>query len=276
MCKINVFLLILLTFFTFSTGIFDFLFPKCVCSCGTTRENRILGGQPNQNEFPWIAQLIAPQKIISGTLINDKYIITSASLVIGLTPYDVKVTLGFFDRCTPESHTTNFSVTSIIIHRDFSTTNKINDLSLVKLNTDVKLDNYPTVCLTSKFENFDGIGIVLGWNNNGNTNGLGYCKRLKLKLPILTFFECFSTTKREYFTSDKGCVGIIGAISGVCKNDAGGGVVVKNKHGSYELLGVLSDENVCGNPPSTALYTKISSHLNWIKENTNDACYCTN
>lgn len=62
-----------------------FLSP-CKCKCGVpNREARLLGGEYLRGyEFPWLALIqIKGVSTIPGTLINDRYVITAASTLLG-------------------------------------------------------------------------------------------------------------------------------------------------------------------------------------------------
>lgn len=71
-----------------------------------------------------------------------------------LTPLDIKVTMGQFDRCFPDVSSTNMSVERIIVHPDFSPGNRAHDLALLKFSTPVKIERRVSpICLAtpSKF-----------------------------------------------------------------------------------------------------------------------------
>lgn len=56
--------------------------------------------------------------------------------------------------------------------------------------------------------------MVYGWSNNANDS----CRAKKIGLPILNHIECMQNYRNSgYVTSDKGCIGVIGSISPVCK-----------------------------------------------------------
>ncbi|XP_017770581.1 PREDICTED: serine protease 27-like [Nicrophorus vespilloides] len=261
-------------------GLLDFLFlnDQCDCACGVpNREAKLLGGEYlRTNEFPWMAQIqVRGDFVIPGTLINDRYVITSASTIIGLTPYDLKVTLGQFDRCFPDVSSQNVSVDAIKLHPDFSPGNRAHDLALVKLSSPINFDRkINPICIALPGAKYVGqVGTVVGWAEGSSADSS--CRPRKLGLPILDYDRCVGTALDSQYTSlDKGCLGVIGAKSVICETDAGGPVMYRSYNRVYELIGILSDKNGCADLPSTALYTRIGDHLRWIKEATKDACYC--
>ncbi|KAI4457443.1 tryptase-related [Holotrichia oblita] len=260
--------------------------------CGiTNRQDRILGGEvTKQYEFPWLTHIQTKDKrIIPSSLINDRYVITSASLLGGLTPFDLKILIGLQDRCNPDVSSTIFSVKSIKIHPLYSVLNRAHDLALIRLNGEVTIDKRVSpICLPLPGRSYLGeVSTIIGWTRDDKQDSLSNCRPLKLGLPILGAKECVATSPDpNFFSSDKRCAGVIGARSPICKDDAGGPVMFRDRNGVYEIiglifltlimifLGVLSDRNVCGPPASTAMYTRIAEHMSWIKEHTTDAYYC--
>ncbi|RZC33799.1 trypsin-1 [Asbolus verrucosus] len=262
-------------------------FPECGVP---NRKARFVGGEYLRGyEFPWLS-LIQVQgkgeeeegkKTVPGALINNKYVITEAAQLVGLTPYDVKVTLGQFDRCSFDVSSMNVSVDKIIIHPDFSPENKANDLALLKLSNPVIFERrISPICLSVPGHNYLGqVATIVGWPPNEaaeEEEATTSCRPKKLGLPVLDNIECLETAQDPTFIStDKGCVGLVGTPSVVCEDDAGTPVMYRSHAGVYELIGILTDQNQCEeDSKSTALYTKINDHLWWITKNTRDACYC--
>ncbi|KAJ8984900.1 hypothetical protein NQ317_002740 [Molorchus minor] len=219
----------------------SYLVPANAVECGIpNREARLLGGEYTKvHEFPWAALIqIRDTRSVLATLINDKFLITAASNLLSLTPLDIKVTVGQFDRCFPDVSSMNMSIR----------------------NTWAKWLRRLLGPRTKQKE--------------GPTSAS--CRPRKLGLPVLSRTECLGAAfESKYASNDKGCIGIVGLSSPVCKIDAGGPVMFRSHQGVYELIGVLTDINLCNiNEPSVALYTSINNHLFWITQNTRDACYC--
>nr|CAH7752889.1 unnamed protein product [Callosobruchus chinensis] len=275
-----------------SRGFLDLLLSPCKCRCGVpNREARLTGGEfMRVHEFPWAA-LVQIQgnedRVVPATLINDRYVLTTASNLLGLTPLDVKVTVGQFDRCVPDVSSTNSSVEKIILHPDFSPENRAHDLALIKLSTPVKIERRVSpICLASPNTRYLGqVATVFGWAEAnieelppppGPTRKLlSSCRPRKLGLPVLGPKECLEfASDINYVSEDKGCIGVVGSNTPICEVDSGGSVMFRSYHGVYELIGVLIDKNECGPKPSVALYTTINDHIYWITQNTRDACYC--
>ncbi|KAI4457410.1 tryptase-related [Holotrichia oblita] len=208
---------------------------------------------------------------------NYPGVYTRVNRYITLTHFDLKILIGLQDRCNPDVSSTIFSVKSIKIHPLYSVLNRAHDLALIRLNGKVTIDKRVSpICLPLPGRSYLGqVSTIIGWTRDDKQDSLSNCRHLKLGLPILGAKECVATSPDpNFFSSDKRCAGVIGARSPICKDDAGGPVMFRDRNGVYEIIGVLSDRNVCGPPASTAMYTRIPEHMSWIKEHTTDAYYC--
>ncbi|KAF7284300.1 hypothetical protein GWI33_022286 [Rhynchophorus ferrugineus] len=255
----------------------DFFTSPCKCRCGVpNRQARLLAGELTKNhEFPWSSTIHAIRnntiQEIHGSLINNRYIITAASQILGLTPLDLKITLGQYDRCYADSSSTNMSVDKILMHPDFSETTGTHDLALIKLNSPVHFERrVQPICLSTPNTRYLGqVATLFGWTGDKQSA----CVPRKLGLPVLDQSVCISVTQNSQ-NQNKHCIGVVGAKSLICSDDAGGPVMFRSQGGTYELIGILSFYNNCHTNESLVYYTALNDHLSWITQNTRDACYC--
>lgn len=144
----------------FQGGFFDFLFTTpsakpavnaCNCKCGVpNRRQRLLGGtELKPYEFPWLAQILAEDSPpIEATLINDRYVITSASSVFGYSPFMMKVAMGIHDNCYADITSNTYSVSNLYIHPEFQYVSHENDIALLRLSSAVQFQKrIAPVCL---------------------------------------------------------------------------------------------------------------------------------
>ncbi|XP_014213711.1 vitamin K-dependent protein C-like [Copidosoma floridanum] len=267
--------------------IFDILLGKfrpclnCVCGKSNRGGARFLGGEFTEtHEFPWLANVHVKSSNLyfSGVLINDRYVLTAASQLIGATPPEVKVALGEYDRCHLDVSSVNMSADALISHPEFNYESRAHDLALVRLSRSTHLERRVLpACLPEPGSTYLGhVGTLMGWSETPSVAEAPLtCRPRKLGLPVLGRRECLRSGARpEYYHEESGCVGVIGMSSIVCRNDAGSSVMHRSYHGFYDLVGILSDINNCNDTIGTAVYTKIAPHLDWIYEKTKDACYC--
>lgn len=146
------------SFVLHKAGFFDFLFSgpsttvhACSCKCGVpNRRQRLLGGtELKPYEFPWLTQIILNDSApIEATLINDRYVITSASAVYTYSPFNMKVVMGMYDNCYADSTSSTFSVSNLIIHPEFQFVSHLNDIALLRLSSVVQFQKrIAPICL---------------------------------------------------------------------------------------------------------------------------------
>lgn len=142
-------------------GFFESLFggesvQTCSCKCGVpNRRQRLLGGTDlKPYEFPWLAQIVIKDSApIEATLINDRYVVTSASTVFGYSPYKMKVILGMYDTCYVDVSSSTFSVSNLLIHPEFQYHSRLNDIALLRLSSVVQFQKrIAPVCLPTPSE----------------------------------------------------------------------------------------------------------------------------
>lgn len=123
----------------------------CSCTCGVpNRRQRLLGGSDlKPYEFPWLAQILVDDSPpIEATLINDRYVITSATTIYGYSPYKMKVVMGIHDNCYADVTSNTYSVSNMIIHPEFQYMSRLNDIALLRLNTVVQFQRrVAPICL---------------------------------------------------------------------------------------------------------------------------------
>lgn len=158
------------------------------------------------------------------------------------TPYDIKVTLGHYDLCFPDISSINISVESVFIHPDFNPGNRAHDLALLRLANIASLERrIRPICLPTPGNknviqsdtNLSGclmsilatsylgqVATIVSWQEGETVGGQveATCRPRKIGLPVLGSNECMRNfAQMEFLSSDKGCAGIVGGPSYVCK-----------------------------------------------------------
>ncbi|XP_046418782.1 vitamin K-dependent protein C-like [Neodiprion fabricii] len=269
-------------------GVLDFIFgglKSCGgCQCGRPNRGgaRILGGEyTDTHEFPWLANVHVKSKlVVSGVLINDRYVMTAASQLIAATAPEIKVSLGEYDRCHLDISSSNVSVETVIPFPEFNPESRSHDLALLRLSQPTKFERrISPVCMPNPGSTYLGqVGTLSGWIEGKavDASETRTCRPRKLGLPVLGYSECIkSGVSLASFHDDSGCIGVIGGNSLVCENDVGSSVLYRSYADVYDLVGIMSDVNKCDDKPAGAVFTRIGPHLDWILQQTKDACYCT-
>ncbi|GFG32018.1 hypothetical protein Cfor_08536, partial [Coptotermes formosanus] len=147
----------------------------CNCRCGQPNRvsSRLQGGEfSDTHEFPWLVAIILNgTQVSSGALINDRYVITSNAPLAGLSPYQVKVTLGVYDRCRMDISSVNDSISSISVLPNYDARTGNHDIALLKLTNPVTFnDNIKPVCLPQANSRYLGqVATVVSWGQEPNS-----------------------------------------------------------------------------------------------------------
>ncbi|XP_059611723.1 prostasin-like [Phlebotomus argentipes] len=217
----------------------------------------------------------------TGTLINDRYILSSATQLFGYFPYMYKVALGYHLMCQNEFTSTIYSVQEIIIHPSFYHGTSMNNIALLKISVPVPFTRYISpICLPTPEAHYDGkLGTVASWfsapmitaasaagvssttvanvvspvNPQSTTISespifprstpvyAAHCIPHKIGLPIHTGQHC-----NAFVGINEGCIGVGGAVNmHLCQKDSGSGIFYPSHKGYYELVGILSNKQLC-------------------------------
>lgn len=79
-----------------------------------------------------------------------------------MTPFDVKVVIGQHDMCRADTTSTIFSVSAIILHPEFVSKSRQNDLALVRLSEAVTFGEFVSpICLPSSGKRFYNCNVKI-------------------------------------------------------------------------------------------------------------------
>ncbi|XP_052739963.1 transmembrane protease serine 9-like [Bicyclus anynana] len=255
--------------------------PPCRdCSCGERNEEaRVVGGSTaDVNAFPWIARLIYGNSFGCGaSLINDRYVLSAAHCVKGFMWFMFRVKFGEHDRCDKAHIPEIRYVTKMYIH-NFTLTELSNDISLLRLNKPIEYSYaIRPVCLPkSDYNLYVGtLATVSGWGAMAET-GKWSCTLLEAQLPILSNEECQNTKYNKSKIKDvMMCAGYPAtAHKDACTGDSGGPLIAENNEHAYDLIGIVSWGFGCARIGYPGVYVRVTKYLDWIMDNTADACYC--
>ena len=110
--------------------------------------------------------------------------------------------------------------------------------------------------------------LVSGWGEASPTSSISDVL-LEVELPIRKQMYCRETygAIRINISDSQLCAGGI-AGKDACQGASGGPLMMKNpKNERWFVAGIVSFGKGCGEQERPGVYTRITSHLNWIKEN---------
>ncbi|XP_067212905.1 protein masquerade isoform X2 [Linepithema humile] len=244
----------------------------------STRIARVVGGEDaDANEWCWQVALINSlnQYLCGGALIGTQWVLTAAHCVTNIVRSGdaIYVRVGDHDLTrkygSPGAQTLRVATT--YIHHNHNSQTLDNDIALLKLHGQAELkDGVCLVCLPAR-----GVSHTAG--KRCTVTGYGYMGEAgpiplrvrEAEIPIVSDAECIRkvnavTEKIFILPASSFCAG------GEQGNDAcqgdGGGPLVCQDDGFYELAGLVSWGFGCGRQNVPGVYVKVSSYIGWINQ----------
>ncbi|KAF5294517.1 hypothetical protein FQA39_LY13371 [Lamprigera yunnana] len=244
------------------------------------------------DEFPWLALILLKVfdkgqmhvfPICTGTLINNKYVLTSNDCVSKHSESSLTVHLGKFNienktmadcvehmsyNVTECSDSEEFEVGKLILHPYRVAYTYNNDLALLKLARNVIFSDYiRPVCLPTFETKFAEIGdrlYVTGWNDQFFVKGKPTKKKVS---TVLLSNERCSSMLRTTITGYNICtIGYSNNTEAQCYLDKGGPLMFANRD-RWHLEGILSEFSGRCDNSGPLIFMRTSQYLEWIYDN---------
>ncbi|XP_036148082.1 uncharacterized protein LOC118644183 [Monomorium pharaonis] len=239
-------------------------------------------GDSEFGEYPWQVAILKKDTtesvyVCGGTLISPRHIITAAHCVKTHAGRELRARLGEWD----VNHDVEFypyierDIVSVFVHPEFYAGTLANDIAILKLDHDVDFTKNPHIsaaCLPDKLDDFTGTRCwTTGWGKDAFGDYGKYQNILKeVDVPVVSNHVCEQQMRRTRlgpsFNLHPGFV-CAGGEEGkdACKGD-GGGPMVCERHGRWQLTGVVSWGIGCGQVNVPGVYTRVSYYLDWIRQ----------
>ncbi|XP_060534721.1 uncharacterized protein LOC132707072 [Cylas formicarius] len=259
--------------------------------CGTRHSQGINGriknpvyvdGDSEFGEYPWQVAILKkdPKEsvyVCGGTLIDPLHILTAAHCVKQYTNFDLRVRLGEWD----VNHDVEFypyierDVAALTVHPEFYAGTLYNDLAVLRMDKPVDWSKHPHIspaCLPHPQDDYTGARCwTTGWGKDAFGDFGKYQNILKeVDVPIVGFGQCqrqLQGTRLGYeFKLHPGFV-CAGGEEGkdACKGD-GGGPMVCERGGTWQVVGVVSWGIGCGQRGVPGVYVRVAHYLDWIRQ----------
>ncbi|XP_015375314.1 PREDICTED: serine proteinase stubble [Diuraphis noxia] len=256
-------------------------YSKYVCGVkGTsrTRTSRVVGGEDaDAAEWCWQVALINSlnQYLCGGALIGTQWVLTAAHCVTNIVRSGdaIYVRVGDHDLTrkygSPGAQTLRVATT--YIHHNHNSQTLDNDIALLKLHGQAELkDGVCLVCLPAR-------GVSHAAGKRCTVTGYGYMGEAgpiplrirEAEIPVVSDTECIRkinavTEKIFILPASSFCAGGE-AGNDACQGD-GGGPLVCQDDGFFELAGLVSWGFGCGRIDVPGVYVKVSSFIGWINQ----------
>ncbi|XP_058122978.1 collagenase-like [Anopheles ziemanni] len=240
------------------------------------RNGRVVGGElATVGQFPYAVGLVTHGSSIlfngrcAASLISANYILTAASCVQSATSAFAYIGgLRMDDASEPGRE--RLLVERFVLHSSFVDGGENFDVALARLPRSVTFsDRIRPIRLPNKRQvqaTFAGqLGTVFGWGRFGS--GISNSAELRFaRAPVLTNLACRLNLPTNTISDAHMCTD--GALGGPCPGDNGAPLTIVDADGVTTQIGVFSFNSILGcESDRAAVYTRMSSYLDWIGQN---------
>uniref|UniRef100_A0A2K6F0P8 Tissue-type plasminogen activator n=1 Tax=Propithecus coquereli TaxID=379532 RepID=A0A2K6F0P8_PROCO len=266
--------------------------PQC-STCGLREHKqpqfRIKGGLfADITSHPWQAAIFVRNRrspgdrfLCGGVLIDSCWVLSAAHCFQErFPPHHLTVILGRTYRLVPGGEEQKFEVEKYIVHKEFDDDTYDNDIALLQLKSDSprcaqESSSVRTACLpAADLQLPDWTECELSGYGKHEASSLSYSERLKE--AHVRLYPSSRCTSQHLFnrtvTSNMLCAGDTRSggnqdnLHDACQGDSGGPLVCL-KDNRMTLVGIISWGLGCGQKDVPGVYTKVTSYLDWIRDN---------
>lgn len=253
------------------------------CGLSSVSDSRVVGGRvADVGAWPWMAaiyQKIEAQTKVGcgGALITDRHVLTAAHCVsVGararqLPARVLTVRLGDHDLNSSDDQTApvDVQVSDVVRHPRYDRRTYANDIALLVLSKPVTWNRFvQPVCLpfgplaSNTLEGNNG--FIVGWGAT-KFNGAGSSVLMQAQIPVWAEADCKKAYEQHLpISKAQLCAGDANSTKDSCQGDSGGPLLLPHES-RYYVVGIVSSGKDCATPGFPGIYTRVSSHLDWLR-----------
>ncbi|XP_045509083.1 venom protease-like [Colias croceus] len=251
----------------------------------------IVGGEAaSTGEFPHMAAIGWLDEdqtsyifLCGGSLISSRFVLTAGHCTkttrrINNSPTIVRLGDQNLDPNVQDgAEPVEVGIKNIITHPQYRSPSKYNDIALIELKTDIDFStNIRPACLWVK-PDFNGHtkALATGWGvTDPNSRITETSKELqKVSLTLLDNRYCdqllvdYMNRNWQGFANSQMCAGELRGGKDTCQGDSGSPLQVASRDNQciFYVIGVTSFGRKCAQSGKPAIYTRVSSYLDWIE-----------
>ncbi|XP_028171689.1 serine protease snake-like [Ostrinia furnacalis] len=254
--------------------------------CHYTSVELIIGGEDaTRGEFPHMAAIGwanfdgGYDFNCGGSLLSRRFVLTAGHCSKdprARDPAPAVVRLGdqnIDSRVNDGADPIDVPIRHIHTHPDYKSPVKYNDIALIELATDVVFeDAIRPACLWTKdgFRDYEK-AIATGWGVKDVVTKETSKELQKVSLSLLQNEQCdpLLNHNRNWkgFVPQQMCAGELRGGKDTCQGDSGSPIQAASKQNPciFYILGVTSFGKQCGKTGQPAIYTRVSSYVDWIE-----------
>merc|ERR1719315_246852 len=200
----------------------------------TSSKGYIVGGQAaKRGSLPWQVSIQSWGHFCGGTVIGKRWILTAAHCFSKSGASNNKIVAGEHKLRKTEGSEQTVRIGRVYVHPKYNRRTMLNDIALLKLSQDLRLDSYTQpACLPKKANEArdyasGGQVTVSGWGRL-SSGGSSPDTLQMVRVPFISDQTC---NKREVYNGDiletMICAGKLGGGKDSCQGDSGGPLVKK-------------------------------------------------
>ncbi|KAK2584857.1 hypothetical protein KPH14_006294 [Odynerus spinipes] len=222
-----------------------------------TPTGRIVGGtDAPDGKYPYqVSMQVSGKHYCGGSIINKRYILTAAHCLQGVNANNVRIYVGTNRLSAPREA---YGVDKLIIYPNYLPYQKLGDLGLIRLATNLTFNTYVRALNIATFDNgaSNYNAVVTGWGRI-RAGGIVPDRLQEVNLTVVAQQTCKAVY--PYVQNSHICT-YTSVGKGVCNGDSGGPLVANGVQ-----IGIVSFGRPCavGYPD---VYTRVSSYAQWIQQ----------